>query len=542
VISVAIQESIYSDIIKSMQTDNAPWVIPKGMFYLLNHVIVPFTPQPTVIRIETDRVGEPINILVDQIGEFGSGVDVRSQQTTYTVVAQSSVITKGIQLGRGRNLITVQVQSRPDDVAYLIINATSIVAMWEAFARVLYSVSTRIIDEQKSAISSDLATRLIEPFISFQDLLPDIQSLKILTTRLVTKGLIHSVGTRLGVNELTKALTLTTPVFKNMDKDTFDLYPALDPWTCSASQFGGQEAHVWLPNIGITSWLAFLSFISSQPDLYNIISVTENEVVVEYQGDIQRHNFDFDQFGTDFLVSQATTECFKSIVVTASMQSIVTVRMCAAAYTFDLYITSDTLLGDCRGNFDTNRPFDNNCPFDADPIDPFTDGWVDLSLTGRFEQDYPYTHTLDTFIVPSTAYTGSLCGYEGYYTQLIANHKYEIDVPVDITVNGYIQKALGFILESPNGTRWDIRVNASNQTLKSTSGTLAPINLYKVTKPDMSEASFAIENDGTLKVVSPPSGGETLMNTLYIQGDDVSVWWITVDNDNVIKVTQIFPV
>jgi hypothetical protein len=244
-----------------MQKDNIPWVAPKGVFYLLDGDIIPYTPQPTVLRIETNRIGEPIGIDIASIGGTDPNIDIRDQQTTHMVVAQSSVITKGVQLGRGKNLITVQVINRPEDVSYLIVNTTTIAAMWESFARVLYSASTRIIDEQNRAISSDLATRLIEPFISFQDLLPDIQSLKILTTRLLTKGLIHSVGTDLGVKEILKALTISTPIYKPMDKDTFEIFPSLDPWTKSASQFGGYEAHVWLPNIGITSWLAFLGFI-----------------------------------------------------------------------------------------------------------------------------------------------------------------------------------------------------------------------------------------------------------------------------------------
>lgn len=541
-IKVSLQESIYSGIVTSMQKDNIPWVAPKGVFYLLDGDIIPYTPQPTVLRIETNRIGEPIGIDIASIGGTDPNIDIRDQQTTHMVVAQSSVITKGVQLGRGKNLITVQVINRPEDVSYLIVNTTTIAAMWESFARVLYSASTRIIDEQNRAISSDLATRLIEPFISFQDLLPDIQSLKILTTRLLTKGLIHSVGTDLGVKEILKALTISTPIYKPMDKDTFEIFPSLDPWTKSASQFGGYEAHVWLPNIGITSWLAFLGFISNQPDLYNIISISESEIVIEYQGEIQRHQFDFEKFGSDFLVSQATTECFKSIIVTASMESYVTVRMCAAAYTFDLRITSDYLLGDSRGNFDSGIPFDMGHSFDTDPIDPFTDGWIDLSLSGRFEQDYPYHHTLDTFVVPSTSYTGDWCGYDGWYTQLIANHKYEIDMPVDITVSGFIQKALAFVLESPDTTRWEVKVHAASQTLISTSGTAIPLNLYKVTKPDLSEATFAIDNSGVLQVVSPPIGGEILMNTLYIMADDATVWWVTVDNDNIIKVSKIFPV
>ena len=463
-LKVSVQETIYSGIIQSMQTDNTPWIAPTGPFYLLSGVIVPFTSNPTILRIETNRVGEAITITVDQVGEFGSGADTRKRQSTYTVVASSSVVTTGIQLGQGRNLVTVQVMNRSMDIDYLIINATTITAIWESFARVLYSVSTRIVDEQKRAISSELATRLLEPFISFQELLPDVQSLKVLALRLVSKGLIHSVGTNLGVTELTKALGLTTPVYSFMDKDSFELYPALDPWVKSGSQFGGREAHVWLPNVAIAGWLAFLSFISSQPDLYDIIQISESEVVIKYQGKIQKHFFDFNKAGTSFLLSQATTECFKSIIISVTMDSLQTLRMCVGTYTFDLYITENNLLGDCRPNFDSPIDLDSGCPLDTDSIDPFTDGWIDLSLSGRFEQDYPVNHTLDTFVIPAITYS-ELCGYDTWYTQMVKNLRYEIDVPAPIFVDGYVQEGIAWVLISPNGNKWLVYVNHLTETL-----------------------------------------------------------------------------
>jgi hypothetical protein len=541
-IKASVQETIYSDIIESMQTGNVPYVIPKGPYYLLQGSIVPFTPQPTVLRIETDRVGEPIRIEVIQTQPIGAGVDPRQNRSVYTVVPASEVVTVGVQLGRGINRITMSVISREEERALLLVNATTIVAIFEAFARVLFTDAIRIIDEQQRAVSSRLATRLLEPFISFQDLLPDIQSLKILATRFASKGLIHSVGTELGVTELIKALTLTTPVYRPMDKDTSDLFPSLDPWTNNASQFAGQEAHVWLPNVGITSWLAFLGYISNQPDLFEILSVGEGEVVVRFQGELQRHRFDFDAFGTDFLTSQASTECFKSIIITVTMDVFLTIRMCAATYTFDLFIGVTNLLGDCRRTFDSGVVLDSDCVLDGDPVDPFTDGWEGLSLTGRFEQDSPFTHTLDTFVVASSAYTGSVCGYEGFYTQMVENQRYDMDLFVTITVSGFIQAAIGWFLESPDGTKWSITVNSTTQTLIATSGATGVLNNFKVTKPDTSEAAFDITNLGEVIVVSPPPGGEILFDTIYIIADDATVWHVTVNNLNVIETTKIFPV
>lgn len=541
-IRISIEKSIYADVVNDMVAGNTPWTPPKGVFYLLSGGVVPFTPQPAILRIETDRIGEVLNIDVNQTGEFGSGVDIRQKQVYHTVVATSSITKCNIQLSRGTNFITVYSSNSDVDTAYLIINATTIAAFFESFARVLYSVSTRIIDDQKSIINSRVSTRLVEPFIYFQELLPDISSLRTLAIRMLTKGLIHSVGTELGVAELAKALSLVTPIYKDMDKDSFEVFPSLDPWTKSASQFGGRELHVWVPNTGMSNWVAFLRYISNQSDLYQIINVNEMEVSFKYQGLFQKHLFDFDS-SPNYLTSQASSSCFTSIYLDALIQSVLTINMCAAAYTFDLYITENSMIGDGRKHFDSGVPFDSNVPFDLDPIDPYSDGWVGLSLTGRFEQDYPIRHTLDTFVVPSTTYTGDICSYQnGWYTQIVETENYELEIPSNIQISGYMQTAWLFVLESPNGTRWDIRVHADSQTLiaKSIPNTSLSLFNYELTKPDTSAVSFFITDEGLLQTTTTIDANALATDTLYISADDGSVWWVTVGDDNIIKTTKIY--
>jgi hypothetical protein len=536
-IQVSLQEGIYGPIIESMQKGNIPWIAPKGQFYLLDGSISPLKPQPTILTIKTDRIGKVIRIDVVQGDSITAGVDTRKNSKTYTVVATSEETRIGVQLSRGYNKITASILGY-SDVDYLITRATTIVTLWESFARVLYQESFRIIDEQTAAITSKLATRLLEPFISFQKLLPDLQSLQILATRLVSRGLIHSVGTNIGVTELAKSLTLTTPVYEPIAKDTQDLDPALDPWSKSV---GGREAHVWIPNVGITSWLAFLGYVSNQPDVFELVSISEREVIVKYQGDIQRHQFDFDIFGTDFLSALAQSECFKSINILVTIFSELTIPICAASYTFDLFIGSDNLLGQCRTVFDSNMLLDTDCLLDADDIDPFTDGWLNLSLTGRFEQDYPYQHVFDTFIVPSTSYGGDVCGYPGYYAQVVENQKYDVEIFPDFQVLGWVQTAMGWTLQSPDLTKWDIKINHLTGTLLAVSGSTRVVDKFKVTKPDTTEAAFSITNGGAVQVVTPPPGGELLGDTLYLKATDGSVWHVTVDNTNTIKTTKIFP-
>lgn len=540
-IKASVQDTIFSDTIRSMQVGNKPFTAPQGLFYQLSKDIVPYSTRPTILKIETDRVNEPVEISIVKKDPSPVGIDPRLNKRVVTVVPQSEVATVGIQLHRGLNKITARVLNREEEITYLYVRATSIVSTWEAFARVLFTVSTRITQEQRNAVSSSLATRLMEPFVSFQDLIPDLQSLQIISLRLLSRGLIHAIGSDIGALDTTKALTLTTPVLKRMDKDTDELYPSLDPWTKAPSQFSGKEAHVWLPNVGIISWVAFLHYIANQPDLFEIVSISEDEVVVRFQGELQRHRFDFDSFGTEFLTAQAREECFKSILINVFIDTNLPITICAPAYTFDLFVTEDNPIGNCRISFDKGIPLDTGCSFDSDEVDPFSDGWVGLSLTGRFEQDFPATHPLDTFVMPSTTYPGPVCGYEGHYTQLVYNQRYDIDLPIPITVEGFYQPAIFWTLESPDSTRWDVTPN-DNGELVAVSGSTRPLSNFKVTKPDASEAAFDITNAGELQVVSPPPGGEDLRDDMYIKSPDGCVWNVNVNNSNELETQKIFPI
>jgi len=536
-LKISLHGNTYDDTIFSMQKNNAPWVAPKGMFYLLNDIISPFTPNKTSLNIETESwyAGEILSITVSHIGEYGTGIDVRQITDTYSSVVPSAKFTSSINLCRGKNLITAKIKN---EETHLIVSATTIVSLWEAFARVLYNVSGKILNEQSDAISSTMATRLMEPFISFQNLLPSVQSLKTMAFRFLARGLIHSVGTDTGIKDITKALCLSTPIYRKMDKDTFDLFPALDPWTKSASQYAGYEAHVWMTDINIISWLSFLSYISNQPDIFEILSISESEVIFKYYGEIQRHEFTFGKIGTDSLLVQASTECFKSIFIKAFMESEVFVSMCAAAYTFDLFVTEDAAIGNFRKSFDRGFPFDSGLFFDSDPIDPFTDGWVGLSLTGRFEQDMPIrSHPLDTFIAK---YPHEGCSYEGWYTQVICNHKVDMDVSLTVSSSGYIQGANAVILKSPGGDSWDMIVDSKTLTIKTVLNNDLPAGIaYKLLKPDLTEAIFTITNEGVIQVTDPV-GGEILTETLYIIADDASIWSVSITNDNVIVISKIF--
>lgn len=432
-----VEPTIYTPIIDSIFSQD-PWGAPVGRFYLLfEGRTVPTTTRPTIISIENDRVNEPLEIeVIYKDSPPDVGVLNKDKPTVINVISEGENFTVPIQLGPGRNDITIRTRTLPVEVTYLIVYANEIVSLWEAFARDFYTNVTKIIETEKNAINSPFGIRLVEPFLSTQELLPDTQSLKVLTARMLVRGLLHSVGNQSGEMDILKALSVNTPALSSMDKMTYDFEPDLDPWVDSASQFSGTEAHVWIPNYGIVAWKAFWKFLVANPSNYTILDIDENRVVFEHQGKTRSHLFDFDSYGTDFLQALAREDCFKSIYITISMASFVSFKFCAAAYTFDLFLEKP--IGNCRESFDIDLPFDQDCPFDSDPVDPFSDGWLGWSLSGRFEQRENQPLALDSWVVPSVAYAGETCVYDGFFTQNLTNTRYDVEMPVTVMVSGEI--------------------------------------------------------------------------------------------------------
>lgn len=432
-IELKVEPSLYTPYIEDIY-NRYPFGAPKGTFYQITSDTIPYLPRPTPIRLITNRLNEPLKIFIEREMDPGAGVDERSLSTEldFTPVTTESVIN--IQLGLGLNKLVIETSTGVFEDFRFNITVNDILTIWLSFLRDFYTNVIRKVDTQKQAIRSLYATRLIEPFLPIQDLLPEIASLRSLTTRLSLMGLLHSAGTNEGTNDLIKALTLGNPVFKPMEKDSFVFDPEGDPWTNLASQFYGIEAHSWVPNYGITKFVTLIKYIAANPSNYSIVDVSEQQIRYYFQGKLRTHSFDLDKYGADFLQSIARSECFKNIRVTMTMYSRMFFRMKAASYTFDLVLENP--IGNARLSFDISQPFDQNLPFDSDTVDPYSDGWVGWSLSGRFEQYENDQLSLDSFIAHTPPYYGDPWPYESYFTQCLNNVRYDIPLVIDAVVTG----------------------------------------------------------------------------------------------------------
>jgi hypothetical protein len=434
-IELKVEPTIYKPYLDAIY-DAYPFGAPKGTFYQITKDTIPYLPRPTPLRLITTRLNESLKIFIEREKDPGAGVDERELATEldFTPTTTESVIS--IQLGLGLNKILVETTTGNFEEFRIFITVNDILTIWLSFLRDFYTNVIRKVDTQKQAISSLYATRLIEPFLPIQDLLPEIASVRTLTTRLSLMGLLHSAGTNEGTNDLIKALTLGNPVYKTMEKDTFDIDPEGDPWTNLASQFYGTEAHSWIPNYGITKFATLVKFIASNPSNYQIVDINEQQIRYYYQGKLRTHSFDLDRFGADFLQAIARSECFNNIRVSINVLSNMFFRMKAASYTFDLVLENP--IGNSRISLDINQPFDQNLPFDSDTVDPYSDGWVGWSLSGRFEQYENQQLGLDTFICQTPPTYGEPWPYGSYFTQALNNARYDIPLVIEASVTGEI--------------------------------------------------------------------------------------------------------
>lgn len=416
----------YDDLFDAMVT-----AVPSGTFYDFRRPIVMWSSKPTNFIFETNNYGVPIKVEAERLGNYQQSVDQNNLVTTAFFVPYNPRTSFSLTLGIGINRIIATEQIPGGRQALLEVVATPNTIIFEPFGKEIYEYAVRIVTAQKDAIYSKYATRLLDQVITFQDLMPDFQALKILSTKLLVRGMVHFPATEIGVRNVIESFCLNTPIYKDQrptipyQVERSNIYRAVE-------QSSGAEAHVWFPNLAVSRWIAFTKMAASFKNLYELNEVTDTKVKVTYKGQEQTHLFDFNSPGSNFL-NLSLNDCFNNIDVSWSSGFILNHKICLWTYFFDEHVQGNKPIGQDRAGFDYGVPFDQDLYFDADPTDPFTDGWVGWSLSGRFEQDYPKYNALDTHVVPSITYPGTACVYPGPYTQMMNTIRTDVDLLNNIT-------------------------------------------------------------------------------------------------------------
>lgn len=409
--------------------------VPLGSFWDKKYEVVPFTAQPTNIIITPVRPYWPIKVTVSQPRERKPGSTVNLKEITVIPTTVSAVAS--ITLGQGHNIVTV------DDgyeKATIVLNARNYATILFAYAAELEKYVWGKINNQDQLIFNSYSTSLVEPLIDFQEYLPSVKSLNRIGMRFATRALFNESMSDLAVRDMLTALTANTPYFQNA-QNTKEVDPTIYTIYTAQEDFAGIDAHVWITKIEVSRWLAFSRLSNNLKELFRLKDVNAYQVTVDAirDGTEQKHRFDF-AASADTLTSAQFYPKDYNVILYIKTKS--TIKTALASYEFDLYVDEKNPLGgQYRLHFDMGVPLDDSRPFDSDPVDLHSDGFVGFRLTGRMEQDHP--PVWDTtqaefgfdslFKTPGQGYGGPPWVYpKGYYTQnlFVQLADQQIDVPL----------------------------------------------------------------------------------------------------------------
>jgi hypothetical protein len=487
--------------------------IPAGTFYDFSHSIVLWQANPNLFIFNTDNYGIPVHVTVQRTGDYHPNVNQANLITESFFTPQNPQTSFSVTLGLGLNRLVAQEMITGGRKSVLEIIATPNDLVLDSIATQINVPQTNLTNIQ-SALYSKYATRMLDQVIKFHDLLPDFQSLKIISTKLAIRGMVHFPGEILGVNNVINAFSLNNPVYRDQRQSRYEV----EKTSIMRSQelFAGQEAHIWFPNILVTRWLAFTRMANAFRNLYTINSVTDIEVDVDFKNRNQIHEFSLTSPGANFLNS-VFSDCFDNIQMQMTSGMVLNHRVYMWSYSFDEIVMTNNPIGVGRLYLDMDVPLDSGIPFDADPIDPFTDGWVGWSLSGRFDQDRldssQSNYALDSNVDPGVGFSGIDPVYAGPYTQMLNTLNSEIDLDAATQINsagtnwdGYVgSSVVGLDLQIPEGT---LTAGVAVQAYAKYVDHNGMSNLSGAGTIDIQES-----NGGTLETVTVTSGYEPFMLT-----------------------------
>ena len=411
--------------------DSLVGAVPAGKFYDHTYPLVMWSGDPSRFVLYTDNLNVPVSITVERLVDFKPTTNPGNLIQDVSIVPVNEIESFKISLGKGKNRLIATEQIAGGRTAYLEVVASTNTLFFEVMGREI-NVAQEKVNEQSQALYSKYSTRMLDQVIQFQGLLPSIQSMKILSTKLLVRSAVHFPAREIGVRNLIESFTLNTPVLQSQRESS---RPRIERSRIQrgSQNISGKEAHVWFPNLSVTRWVAFTKMADALKQNYKINSLTDDQVKVTYKDKIQTHQFDFDE-GTNFITNLSITDCFNGIEVFGKIKTKSSYVICVWSYPFDTYVTEKFPIGRSRTLLDLDIPFDSGFSFDTDPVDPWVDGWVGWSLDGRFD-DPIQDLALDSSVAPALGYVGEKCVYtRGPYTQLFNSTRSDIDI--DYTV-GY---------------------------------------------------------------------------------------------------------
>jgi len=352
--------------------------IPEGSFYLKADDRVPRSKKPAEFTLVTDQ-NDAVEIIINDVS-----MGKVNPRNAFTPVY--------LNLFEPPDLNFITVKNGVDEPVHLVVASTYMISMLELFAREEYEYAGRVAEKYYYLLTSPWSSFIAESILPWRGtILPDIRSLRIMSVKALANTMFNESGTEGGLTDFVSGFSSTTPYWKSAENPHLwqpDLYQPVP----SSDDTAGFECHVWIPNLCLAHWVAFIKLVNNVKDYYDFAQVYEDSVTVVAEGtDIEEGTGIFEQhlfnnLGIGCTVSRLLEAlgCLDNIAVTVSMDFTAELIICAWANPFDQIVESPGIGGNY---FDSETDFDGDFgPFDSSyDIDLLTDFWVGTSTKKSFD-------------------------------------------------------------------------------------------------------------------------------------------------------------
>jgi hypothetical protein len=265
------------------------------------------------------------------------------------VVLTSTSIQVDIFLEEGKNFLVV---STSGEQWLLLAIAANYATVLRGYSQEYFFNVDVNFQDALNQLSSELSLRHTEHQIDFQEFLPSTRVLRVLAGKLAVRSLINETGSTRGVDDIVTAASNTTPIVREtvVSRDLFE--PSVYTVFSRSHDLGGYEFHIWVPNLCIGTWAAFVKLMDNlDPAIAELTSVSDEKVSLDFLGSPESHLFDVET-GACSLVALITQDC---LPITVSIQLAVDTELafCAWRYPFDVVV--ELALG--RFRMDSAAPF-----------------------------------------------------------------------------------------------------------------------------------------------------------------------------------------
>ena len=411
------------------------------------------------IKKSTFLVRAPIILPASEIGnsfvlsDLTPGIEVQIiiDGKEYTrLIPDNATKTITIYLQPGKRHL-VEARDDAGNRSLLLVACTYYATMLASLAQDWFENIRRDLEDHERQLTSRYSSRLLEHRLNFENLFPRTRAFRRQLVRMGVRSLVNEMTTERGVVDLTTAGTAQTPIVVPVasPKDVFS--PNIHRLYNDAADFGGYEFHIWLFNMCVASWAAFVRLANNLDDnIMEILEVKESKVVVKVGGTTtEQHVFDFTSAacGLEGILAEFL-DCMASI--RAFIRTTIVSDYAIEAYGYFLDTEVENVLG---GRWlDSGSALDSGVVLDTeDDIDPTAaggDGWVGTGLSQRTDEAGVDTvvQSVATLATLSTVYDGpSVTPLQTQGLQVELDHAITTTATGDIvvvgmsTVTGYIQ-------------------------------------------------------------------------------------------------------